>query len=199
MIGTATKAWMLSLMLALMAPTSAVTEPKPTPGLFEQLLNESGLQFAPLPGFTDIEPKANPILHYERALRHPSGELEMRFIIRPLGRIAIDYTDPHNAAPEPNHLFPLLFDSIMTELSSGGHTPSSEYPQAQAADFFNAGWAAAAVFDVNPEFADGYSQALLIGIHKDRLADAYTVFLFNEYSQVKELIQDARSTLSFAP
>ena len=139
------------------------------------------------------------MLPYEYALRHDSGGLEIRYIIRPLGRISIDYNDPHNAAPEPNHLFPLLFESLINELSSGGNTPNKEYPQAQARELFNAGWAAAAVFDVNPEFSNDYSQALLIGIHKDNQADAYSLFLYNEYPQVKEIIQGALSTLSFAP
>ena len=92
------------------------------------------------------------MLPYERALRHASGALEIRYIIRLLGRISIDYNDPHNAAPEPNHLFPVLFESLTTLLSGPGSTPSSEYPQSQAIELFNAGWAAAAVFDVNPDF-----------------------------------------------
>ena len=143
---------------------------------------------------------SNPVLHYERALRHRSGELEMRLVIRPLGRISIDYNDPHNASPEPNHLFPLLFESLISELSRrGGNTHNSEYPQPQAKKLFNAGWASAAVFDVNPDFSDSYSQALLVGIHKDNQADAYTVFLYNNSSEAKALIQSALSTLSFAP
>ena len=187
---------LLGALLATGVPTTAATDAAP---LFEQLMAESGLRFTPPTGFTDIPPAANPVLHYERALRHESGALEMRLIIRPLGRIAIDYSDPHNAAPEPNHLFPLLFESLTAELSQGDHTPSSEYPQPQAIENFNAGWAAAAVFDVNPAFSADYRQALLIGIHKDRQADAYTVFLFNDYPPVKQLIQEALSTLSFAP
>ena len=87
----------------------------------------------------------------------------------------------------------------MAELSSGGHTPRSEFPQSQARELFNANWAAASVFDVNPDFSENYTQALLIGIHRDSQADAYTVFLYNEYSRVKEIIKGALSTLSFMP
>ncbi len=195
--GLASK-WLLVLPFIALAATGAGS-PQPSPVLFGQLLEESGLQFAPPPGFTDIEPEANPVLHYERALRHSSGALELRFVIRPLGRIAIDYNDPHNAAPEPNHLFPLLFESLTTALSRGGNTPSSEYPQSEARDLFNAGWAAASVFDVNPDFSDRYSQGLLLGIHRNRLADAYTVFLYNDYGRAKGLIKGALSALSFVP
>ena len=190
------KAWLL-LVIPLFSVT-VVTASGSSNDLFKQLIEESGLSYTPAQDFTDIKIKANSVIHYERALAHKSGSLEMRLIIRPLARIAIDYNDPHNAAPEPNHLFPLLFESMINELSSSGNTPNNEYPQTQAQELFNAGWAAAAVFDVNPEFSDSYRQALLIGIHKDRQADAYTVFLFNEYAQVKPYIQSALTTLSFS-
>lgn len=150
-------------------------------------------------GFKDNKPQPNPVLHYERALRHDLGGLEIRYIIRPLGRLSIDYNDPHNAAPEPNHLFPLLFESLTTALSSSGNTPNNEYPQSQARGLFNADWAAASVFDVNPDFSSTYSQALMIAIHKDNQADAYSVFLYNEYSQVKEILQAALASLMFKP
>ena len=191
------KHWLSGLLLAM--PCMAASYAAPDLGLFNQLLEESGLRFAPPAGFTDIPVEANSVLTYERALRHATGALEIRYIIRPLGRLAIDYNDPHNAAPEPNHLFPLLFASLTTELSAGGNTPNNEYPQQQANELFNAGWAAAAVFDVNPEFSSGYTQALLIGIHKNNQADAYSVFLYNEYEQVKQIIRQALSSLSFAP
>ena len=181
--------------LAALASSDSV----PEHALFHQLIEESGLRFVAPAGFTDIALEENPVLSYERAVRHASGALEIRYIIRPLGRLSIDYNDPHNAAPEPNHLFPLLFASLTNELSSGGNTPSSEYPQSQANELFNAGLASAAVFDVNPDFSTTYRQALLLGIHRDNQADAYSVFLFNEYSQVREAIQGALSSLSFAP
>jgi len=200
MMPRSVRQWLLVLLVAASGLATATTGgTEPARGLFEQLVDEAGLQFTPPPGFTDLNPETNPVLPYERALRHDSGQLEIRYIIRPLGRISIDYEDPHNAAHEPNHLFPLLFESLINALSSGGNTPNKEYPPEQATELFNAGWAAAAVFDVNPDFSDRYSQALMIGMHKDNRADAYTVFLYNEYAAVKETIQDVRSNLSFAP
>ena len=45
--------------------------------------------------YIDIPIQANPVLPYEHALKHESGALEMRLIIRPLSRMSIDYIDPH--------------------------------------------------------------------------------------------------------
>ena len=165
--------------------------------IFQQLLKEASIGFNSPEGYEDIKPVANSVMSYERALRHHSGKLEIRFMVRPLSRIDIDYQDPHNAEPEPNHLFPLLFEAITQALSSQGNTPNREYPPEQAQSYFNAEWAAAAVFDVDKQFSKDYTQALLIGIHKNEKADAYSLFLFNDYNQVKELIKSSLSTLAF--
>jgi len=167
--------------------------------VFEQLLLESGLQIETPVDFNGTPVLSNPILPYEHALRHESGALEMRFIIRPLSRITIDYSDPHNAAPEPEHLFPLLFESITNRLSMGSDSPTSTFPEAIAESSFNANWAAAAVLSINPEFATGYQNGLLIAMHRNHVADAYTLFLYNDHEQAKPLINNLLSVMSFTP
>lgn len=187
-----------SLLLILAAP--AVQAIDEDPGLaWERLLNEARLHIEAPQNFSAAPIEANSILPYEHALRHESDVIEMRFIIRPLGRITIDYSDPHNAAPEPEHLFPLLFESLANQLSIDSDIPSSTFPEAIAESSFNANWAAAAAFDVDPRFADGYQSALLLAMHRNRVADAYTLFLYNDHEQAKPLINDLLSVMSFAP
>ena len=164
---------------------------------FDQLLIEAGLHIETPQDFSDTPIQQNPILPYEHAFRHNSGELEVRFIIRPLNRITIDYSDPHNAAPEPDHLFPLLFESVTNRLSLGSHTPSSTFSETIAESSFHANWAAAAVFDVNPEFASDYQSGLLIAMHRNQLADAYTLFLYNDHELAKPMINELLSVMSF--
>jgi hypothetical protein len=183
------------ILLALSQPTVAIDNQAQQ--AFKQLLVESGLRIETPENYVDIPIQANPILPYEHALKHESGALEMRFIVRPLNRISIDYIDPHNAAPEPNHLFPLLFESITNQLSVGSDTPNSTFSESAARDNFNAHWAAASVFDVDPEFAPGYQSGFLIGIHRNQMADAYTLFLYNDHEQAKTLINAALSTMAF--
>ena len=51
---------------------------------------------------------AKPVLAYEHAMRlNPARSNRVSSCA--LSRIS-QYNDPHNAAPEPNHLFPLLFN-----------------------------------------------------------------------------------------
>ena len=53
------------------------------------------------------------------------------------------------------------------------------------------------MFDVVPELTRDFSQALLVAIHKNDLADAYVIYLFDDYEQVKGLIKSAMSSLGF--
>ena len=186
-----------ALLLALCAPGSAAE--RDARAAFDRLLNEAGLHMNRSGDFVDLAPEANEILPYEHAVRHQSGDLEVRFIVRPLERIRIEYDDPHNAAPEPNHLFPLLFESITYRLSADREYSSRTFHESEAQNRFNADWAAASAFDVVPGFGGEFRNALLIAMHRNETADAYTLFLYNDPERAKQLINEAISIMSFAP
>lgn len=189
---------LLLTVLAMLGAAVSANEQDPA-AVFEQLLKEANLHIQAPGDFRATAVQENSILPYEHALRHDSGAIEVRFIVRPLSRITIDYSDPHNAAPEPEHLFPLLFESITNRLSTDSNTPSSTFSEAIAESSFNAHWAAAAAFDVDPRFASGYSSALLIAMHRNRVADAYTLFLYNDDEIAKPMINELLSVMSFRP
>ncbi len=182
--------WML-----LSSSLSAQEQAIPT---FPELLTEAGLELKVPEGFEEIKLQKNPLLQHEKAMRSQDGSLELRYVIRPLGRIEIDYEDPHSAVPEPNHMFNMLFHTMIGNLTKrGSRSPTQEYSKAQAKEFFNADWAAVSVFDVVPEYSDKYSQVMMLALHKNDLADAYTVFLFDDYAQVKQAVQASMSSLKF--
>lgn len=150
-------------------------------------------------GFHAIEPGANPLLATERALVNGDGSLEIRYALRPLVRIQVDYDDPHGSTPDPNHMFPLMFQSMVGMLSNGRNSPTGEYPAQQAREKFNADWAAASVFDISDDFTTDHAQALLVAVHRSKLADAYMIFLFDDYGQVKQQINEGLGSLAFLP
>jgi len=191
-----------SLLLILLAVFPTHADPatrREAPPTFDRLLAESGMAFRVPDGFAATEVRPNRRFIYDRAHASPDGALEIRYAVRPLGRIRVDYEDPHNAAPDPNHMFPLMFQSLVTRLSAGRHSPTREYPFAQAREKFNADWAAAAVFDIDSGFATDHRQALVIAMHKNALADAYAIFLFDDYEPVKQRINDNLNSLRFLP
>ena len=164
---------------------------------FEDLLNEAALEFTEPEAYSDVQPEANTVFPYERALRRQDEALEIRYAIRPIARVRVEYEDPHNAAPDPNHLFAMMFRALVDNLAAGGDTPLQEFSTEQARDQFNADWAAAAVFDVSENFSRRFKQGLLIAMHKNDQADAYMIFLFDDYAQVKAAIKENMNTLRF--
>ena len=165
---------------------------------FDNLLKETSIEFKKPDNFKIIPIQVNELFLYEYAIRENKGKLEIRYAIRPIARMKIDYKDPHNAAPEPNHLFPLLFDNAIQRIAQDGHNPRMEYSPQQSKEKFNSDWASASAFDVKPEFSDSYKQGLLLAMHKSTKADAYAIFLFNDYHQVKELIDQNLTNLKFS-
>lgn len=165
---------------------------------FESLLSEAQLVFQKPAGFDDLKPDSNEVMNYERAIKSRDNRLEIRIAIRPLQRMQIDYDDPHGAVPDPDHIFPLVFESLLSRLAAGRYSPSREYPAGKAVEYFNADWAAAAVFDTNPEFKTGFSQGMVLALHKNKVSDAYVVFLFDDYSAVKPLLEKTMVSLVYA-
>lgn len=165
---------------------------------FEALLQLSELEFRKPEGFKDLPPGANEVMDYERAVRSEDGTLEIRIAIRPLKNMTIDYDDPHGAVPDPNHIFPLVFESLVSRLSDATYAPSREYSPADAQQHFNADWAAAAVFDANPAFLSDFPQGLVLALHRNKVSDAYVVFLFGDYKQVKPLLDRSMNTVVFS-
>lgn len=166
---------------------------------FQALLAEAGLKYSKPRDFVELPPGRTPVLDYEHALRSSDGDLEVRLAVRPLKRLQIDYDDPHGAVPDPNHIFPLVFESLASRLAGGGHAPSNEYPPDQARGRFNADWAAAAVFDTTDDFDTRHQQGLLVALHRNRVSDAYMVFLFDDYAAVRHKLDAALGTLVFDP
>jgi hypothetical protein len=166
--------------------------------LFALLLEESAMQWRKPEGFQEVPVEANEFLPYEKAIEAPDGALQIRYALRPLGRLSIDYNDPHGAAPDPNHIFPRVFNALTGNLSVGGNTPTREYKTEEAKARFAADWAAMSIFDVDPAFARGFKGAMLLAMHKNHVADAYIIYLFKDYAQAQALINANLATLTYA-
>ena len=184
----------LSLALTVLLPAHAGQVDRAE---FSDLLNEAGLGFSQPRDFRSIETRPSGLFPYEHAIRRDDKLLEVRYAIRPLSRIEINYEDPHNAAPEPNHVFTMMFTALIGQLSKGGSSPHREYRAEDARQKYNADWAALSVFDIEPEYSADYSQAFLVALHKNNLSDAYLVILFNDYQQIKPLLDEAMLSLRF--
>ncbi len=160
------------------------------------LLDEAGMTFHQPQGYAPVEIRPSELFPHEYAIKR-NNDMEIRYSIRPLARIEIDYEDPHNAAPEPNHIFNMVFTALIGQLSSGGSTPHREFQPDQAKQKFNADWAAMSLFDIDPGYSGQFQQAFLLALHKNNLSDAYVVILFNDYDEIKPVMDQAMRSLRF--
>ncbi len=167
---------------------------------FAQLLAETGVQVhlpaayhpVPLPAMVDL-PWA-----FDRAWRHAQGLVEVRMMVRPLARMQIDYDDPHSAAPHPDHVYPLVFQSLVNQLSAAGSTtPSRIFPSEEARKRFNADWAAMAAFAPDPAVNTKHHEAMLLAVHRKRQGDVFVLFLFSEPRRAKQELHRLLSILRF--
>ena len=169
------------------------------PVAFQTLLAEAELVLEPRPDLEEIETPATSLYRFQKAFRHTQSALEIRYAVRPLGRMEIDYNDPHSSAPNPDHVFPMVFQAMIGRFASHGHAPSQVYPKDKAKSLFNADWAAASLFDADPELATPYASGLLLAMHKNGTGDAYALFLFDDARASKPVIDETLTVLRFDP
>ena len=176
--------------------TAAGTAAVPLP-TFQTLLAESGVSFTPPAGFDDVDVPVIERFPFDRAMREKGGAMKVLYAVRPIARLEIEYNDPHNSAPNPNHIFPLIFESLTGVFSAGGRAPSRQFSASAARKRFNADWASATTFDVDPEIDPDYRLGFLIGAHKNNKADIYTLFLYNDPEMAKKRIDGLMKSLVF--
>ncbi|MCP5367068.1 MAG: hypothetical protein H6906_06100 [Hyphomicrobiales bacterium] len=140
-----------------------------------------------------------PAFPFDRALAAPDGGLTVAYAVRPIARMEIDYNDPHSSAPNPNHIFPLVYGSLVGLLSAGGHSPSREFPAQEARARFNADWASATAFDLDPAVSPDHRYGFLLALHKNARADVYVLFLFSDPAKAKGRIDALLTSLKFRP
>jgi len=188
--------WFAPLLFALVCAMSWPASAAPD---FSALLREAGAQFTPPAGFDDAEVPGIEGFRFDKSYRDPKGGLLVAYAVRPLARMKIDYNDPHSSAPNPNHIFPLVFGALGGQLSAGGHAPVREFPAEAARKRFNADWASATIFDLEPRLSPDFRYGFLLAMHKNNKGDIYSLFLYSDPAMAKARIDALLASLSFAP
>ncbi len=182
-------------LLALLSGWALAAAPAPRD--FGELLEEAGMVYELPAGYAPAPVEFNEVLPYQYRVVSADGQVEIRYVVFPLDRVEIDYDDPHSSAPEPDHLFTLLFPGILTEISGWGRYKSREYPEDEALRLFGADWAAVAVLEVIPEYSPERRQALVVALHRNGHADAYQIFLGHDVKRLGEEAKRVQTALRF--
>ncbi len=164
---------------------------------FAALLEEAGMVFDLPEGFVEIGPGTSEVMPWEQAIRHPETGLQARYSIRPLGRVVIDYEDPHSAPPDPEHVFPLVFQRLCERLSRQATGPTSPLTPEDALEF-NADWAAASAMVASSRYTEDFENLFALTLHGNGKADAFVVFCYNDEEAAKPVLKRALHALRFA-
>lgn len=151
---------------------------------FETLLAEVGIAFTPPPGFMPCSVRDNGVFRYQYALRSISGDLELRFQIDSFTRMeaerkaaGIEMLADVNQVYEDNYL------NIINKLSNGVFPDPMLFERRESIELFNADLAALCFLGVKArDFSPDYDAACVFGFHKEYVADAYLIGLYNKGS-----------------
>lgn len=154
----------------------------------QALLDESQVVISVPEGFASTQ----RFSFCDQAYESVQQDMVMCLMLRPLSRMEIDYDDPHSSAPNPNQVFPLLFESMLNQLSDYSDQTIQAFEQEYALKHFYADWAQAASFSLKDAIGLPHKDALLIALHKDHIADAYLLVSYEAPELAKKtLVSDA--------
>lgn len=147
--------------------------------------------------------KDSPII-YQYALKYPGRQFEVRYIVVPLDSQVAQYKASQNdtsiTAIDPNLFFNKVF-TVFTLNASGSifsYGPQVKYFNLEGTkNEFNADEMGTVMVSPSSEFGEDYLYCLIVGIHKNNVADAYYFFLFNDLRAFPALMKLPFHALKF--
>jgi hypothetical protein len=165
---------------------------------FVDLVASCGLEFELPAGFLFKPGVQDKNMAYEGCLIAADGNLEVRLAIRPILGMELEYRDPHSSAPEPNHIYPLLEQSVIDGISNNAADRKEEFGDDALAQY-NADWGAAHRLTPDSNFAPNFQELLLICLHGNNRADVYIMFLFQDGNLASSALKSSLHCLKFKP
>lgn len=168
------------------------------PVAFGRELESAGLSFSLPQGFSFVEPRQNNQLSYDCAIAPSSADLEIRYHIVPLRRRSMpsDYTAV--ASVDLNQLCVPNMLAMIHNIGSKTIVEPNPLPRDAVSSEFGADWGAVCRLTLAPsEFANPYSECMLLALHRRDMADAYVLFMSKDMNSVGDLVQRHFYTLKF--
>lgn len=173
------------------------------PKTFTDLLDRANMSFVKPIGLEETTPIENTEMNYEYALKYPKKRFEVRYAIRPLDNLLLEYEENEKNKESgaiyihPNKLYSSLLQVTALNISGGQLSEVIEFDKEAVKQEFNADWGATTIVGVGEEFGQDYKYCMIIALHKDNVADAYFFYLFDTKKGFDDLIKPAFHSLKF--
>ncbi len=173
------------------------------PSTFVSMLASGKLTFEKPIDYKEVKIIENRQMNYEYAIKHTKENFEVRYAIRPLGKLMDEYEEKmKNKGPldiyiSPNNWYSTLFMATAMNVSGGQEPNIIEFDKEAVKNEFNADWGATTLVEVGKEFGQKYKYCILVAIHKDNFADAYYFYLSNKKELISELMEPIFHSMKF--
>lgn len=173
------------------------------PKKFNDLLNRAEITFNQPEEYSETQAIENQQMNYDYALINKAKDFEIRYAIRPLDEMLINYYErekvkkPDDVNIHPNKLHAATFQAIVFNVSGGKLSKISVFDPQAVEKEFNADWGALAMVEVGKEFGQNYKYCFLVAIHKDDVGDAYCFYMSNTKEGFAKNMQTPFHSLRF--
>ena len=174
---------------------------------FVAVLDKAGMNFIKPVGMKETPLIRNDELDYQYAIKDSANNLEIRYLVYPLQDMVRKYNanQPDSGMPniDPNFMHTNLLIVYSLKLQGkdftniGSFPEVKELPHATCEKEFNADWGGEINLQPCDEFAQKYKYCTLLEIHKDNIADAFIIFLYNRNDAPEDLLAPVLTTLKF--
>jgi len=154
-------------------------------GKFYSDIQRYSLTFKMPVGFEEVPVIANNDVAYEYAIRDKAGSFEARYVIWPVDTTA---RTMNVFGVNPNTVFSGMLQGMIGDISGGQDDKAVPFESSEARRDFNAHASATALVNVNSGFGKGYSYCRITAIHRDNIADAFIFYLFNDRSELQNIM-----------
>jgi hypothetical protein len=165
---------------------------------FDQELADAGLVFRLPENFSIIDTKANDRVRYTCAIAASDVKLELRYHIVSLKPQPLPegYTSIAKADMNQLHIPHML--ALIQNTADRVLANPNPFPEEAVRAEFGADWGAVCRLGLAPStFGEGFSECMLVCLHRRDQADAYIFFLFDDYAAVAQHISANFYTLLF--
>jgi hypothetical protein len=144
------------------------------PPEFSRLLAQNSLVFSLPHGFTQVPVVANRDVQYDFAIESKSEKLEIRYRIIPIGWYKM------SANMDASMMYHAMISAMAMNISNGKLPQTHDFPITSVREEFGADAGSMAAVSCDSDFGKGFQKCMINVIHKDKVADAYIFFLFDD-------------------
>lgn len=144
------------------------------PPEFSRILDQNSIAFSLPQGFTSVPVVDNHDVQYDFAIRSKSEKLEIRYRIIPIGWYRI------SANNGTSMMYRAMLSTMALNISNGVLPQMHDFRTTDVRKEFGADAGSMTAVSCHSEFGKGFQKCMINVFHKNKVADLYVFFLFDD-------------------